>query len=240
HGADLQEQMRFFVNDVIESYINAETGEGFAEDWNLERLWQALQSLYPVSVTPEEIQQASGGSSISRDTLRQEILSDAHHAYDQREETLTPEIMRQVERRVMLSVLDRKWREHLYEMDYLKEGIGLRAMAQRDPLVEYQREGYNMWQTMLESVKEEAVRLVYNAEVAVPQQPSEQVAAAPQTAESLLANLPKAGAAEAGAAEAEAEAAEAAVEPEAPAVTPVEPEVEISAPGLRTAPRQEK
>src|SRR5690606_3439052 len=117
HGADLEEQMRLFVNDVIESYIAAETAEGFAEDWNLERLWQAMQSLYPVTVTPEEIQQASGGSMISREALRQEILSDAHHAYDEREETLTPEIMRQVERRVMLTVLDRKWREHLYEMD---------------------------------------------------------------------------------------------------------------------------
>ena len=241
HGADLHEQMRFFVNDVIESYITAETAEGFAEDWNLERLWQALQSLYPVTVTPEEIQEASGGTTISRDALRQEILSDAHHAYDQREETLTPEVMRQVERRVMLSVLDRKWREHLYEMDYLKEGIGLRAMAQRDPLVEYQREGFNMWQTMLESVKEEAVRLVYNAEVAVPQQPAEQVAAAPQTAESLLANLPKAAAdsGDAGDAGVEAASAQKPAEAAVPAVAPVEPEVEISAPGIRTAPRQE-
>jgi preprotein translocase subunit SecA len=89
--------------------------------------------------------------------LKEEILSDAHHAYDAREAALGAEVMREVERRVMLSVLDRKWREHLYEMDYLKEGIGLRAMAQRDPLVEYQREGFLLWQAMNESVKEEAV-----------------------------------------------------------------------------------
>ena len=248
HGADLHEQMRHFVNDVIESYIDAETAEGFAEDWNLDRLWTALQSLYPVSVTQEEIREASGGR-ITREALRQEILSDAHHAYDAREEALTPEIMRQVERRVMLSVLDRKWREHLYEMDYLKEGIGLRAMAQRDPLVEYQREGYNMWQTMLESMKEEAVRLVYNAEVAVPPKPEEQVAAAPQTAESLLANLPSAGGERAAEAPAEPEVAPsplAAVAARAvggaagASADGAEPEVEIRAPGLRTAPRRER
>ena len=152
--------------------------------------------------------------------------------------------MRQVERRVMLSVLDRKWREHLYEMDYLKEGIGLRAMAQRDPLVEYQREGYNMWQTMLESVKEEAVRLVFNAEVAVPTPPADEVAAAPQTAESLLAALPKAdadGAAPVAATPAEAAEPEAADVESAAEPQPVEtgPQVEIRAPGIRTAPRRE-
>ncbi len=148
----------------------------------------------------------------------------------------------------MLSVLDRKWREHLYEMDYLKEGIGLRAMAQRDPLVEYQREGYNMWQTMLESMKEEAVRLVYNAEVAVPPKPEEQVAAAPQTAESLLANLPSAGGERAAEAPAEPEVAPSplaavaarAVGGAGAAADGAEPEVEIRAPGLRTAPRRER
>ncbi|NLJ55305.1 MAG: preprotein translocase subunit SecA, partial [Intrasporangiaceae bacterium] len=240
-GADLEEQMRFFVNDVIESYVSAETAEGFAEDWDLDRLWQALKSLYPVSVTPEEVAAGSTGS-ISRDALLQEILSDAHHAYDAREESLGEEIMRQVERRVMLAVLDRKWREHLYEMDYLKEGIGLRAMAQRDPLVEYQREGYLMWQTMLESVKEEAVRLVYNAEVSVPKAPAEEVAAAPQTAESLLAGLPKADAAVDGAEEPAAEQPEVEPTAETAKTSPAEgePQVEIRAPGLQGAPRQEQ
>jgi len=253
-GADLEEQMRFFVNDVIESYIDSETAEGFAEDWDLDRLWQALRSLFPVTVDPEQIRVASGGS-ISRSSLREEVISDAHHAYDAREAELGEDIMRQVERRVMLSVLDRKWREHLYEMDYLKEGIGLRAMAQRDPLVEYQREGFHMWQTMLDSVKEEAVRLVYNAEVALPQQPAEQVAAAPQSAAALLANLPK-GAAKADAAaepasEPTADAASDAVADAAPdaagpgaepaaASASEQPEVQISAPGIRTAPRQER
>ncbi|MDO5504040.1 MAG: SEC-C metal-binding domain-containing protein, partial [Actinomycetia bacterium] len=264
-GADLEEQMRFFVNDVIESYIAAETAEGFAEDWDLERLWQALGSLYPVTVTPEQI--AESGS-ISRESLREEVISDAHHAYDDREETLTPDVMRQVERRVMLSVLDRKWREHLYEMDYLKEGIGLRAMAQRDPLVEYQREGYHMWQTLLESVKEDAVRLVYNAEVQVPKKPADEVAQAPQDAATLLAALPQQGASsddsdDSDAASADAERAPAVssgspapgsapsgvvaststagvADAEAPELAEAQPEVTITAPGMRTEPRSEQ
>ena len=95
------------------------------------------------------------------------MLADARAAWEKREETLTPPITRELERRVVLSVLDRKWREHLYEMDYLKEGIGLRAMAQRDPLVEYQREGFDMFAAMLDSLKEESVGFLYNLQVQV-------------------------------------------------------------------------
>ena len=167
-GEDLHEQLRFFVNDVIEGYIDSETAAGFPEDWNLDRLWTALKTLYPVSVTQEQVVAAAGGrAGLTPEVLKQEILSDAHHAYDAREESLGEPVVREVERRVMLSVLDRKWREHLYEMDYLKEGIGLRAMAQRDPLVEYQREGFLLWQAMNESVKEEAVGLLFHVDVNV-------------------------------------------------------------------------
>src|SRR5699024_6456326 len=95
-----------------------------------------------------------------------------------REEELGSEVMRQLERRVVLSVMDRKWREHLYEMDYLKEGIGLRAMAQRDPLVEYQREGYQLFQAMNEAIKDEVVGYLFNLEV---KKPEEQAAEAAQT-----------------------------------------------------------
>jgi preprotein translocase subunit SecA len=81
--------------------------------------------------------------------------------------------MRELERRVVLSVLDRKWREHLYEMDYLQEGIGLRAMAQKDPLVEYQREGFDMFTAMMDGIKEESVGYLFNLEVQVEQQVEE-------------------------------------------------------------------
>jgi preprotein translocase subunit SecA len=172
-GEDVHEQMRYFVNDVINGYVDAEATEGFSDEWDLDRLWTAMKTLYPISLSKEEVVKAAGGiNALNADVLREELLSDAHRAYDQREEQLGSEVMREVERRVLLSVLDRKWREHLYEMDYLQEGIGLRAMAQRDPLVEYQREGFQLWEAMNESVKEEAVGLVFHVEVELDNEPA--------------------------------------------------------------------
>ncbi len=168
-GADLHEQIRHMVDDVIDGYVVAATGDGFAEEWDLDKLWAAMKTLYPVSVTVDELVEASGGeqSGLTAEFLSQELTADAHAAYDRREEELGAEVMRELERRVVLSVLDRKWREHLYEMDYLQEGIGLRAMAQRDPLVEYQREGFNMFSAMMDAIKEESVGYVFNLEVQV-------------------------------------------------------------------------
>ncbi len=167
-GEDLEEQVRVFLSDVVSGYVDAECGEGFAEGWDLDRLWAALKGLYPVGVTQEQVEAAGGGRmGLTADALREELLSDIHHAYDAREAALGEEVTRELERRVVLSVLDRKWREHLYEMDYLKEGIGLRAMAQKDPLVEYQREGYQLFEAMNDSIKEEVVGYLFNAEVQV-------------------------------------------------------------------------
>ena len=185
-GEDLHEQIRHFINDVVGGYVDAETAEGFADDWDLDRLWTALKTLYPVSVTPEEVQAAEGGS-LTADSLREYITSDAHHAYDAREEQLGEEVMREVERRVVLSVLDRKWREHLYEMDYLQEGIGLRAMAQRDPLVEYQREGFQLFEAMNESIKEESVGYLFNVQVDVDQPQDAAPAVQPVSVSDMLA-----------------------------------------------------
>jgi preprotein translocase subunit SecA len=136
-------------------------------------------------VTPQELEEAAGGP-LTADELREQITSDAHHAYDAREEQLGPEVMREVERRVVLSVLDRKWREHLYEMDYLQEGIGLRAMAQRDPLVEYQREGFQLFEAMNESIKEESVGYLFNVQVDV-DQPEAAPAVQPVSVSDMLA-----------------------------------------------------
>jgi preprotein translocase subunit SecA len=172
-GADLHEQIRHMVDDVVEGYVTAATAEGFAEEWDLEQLWAALKTLYPVSVTVHELEEASGGdrAGLTAEFLIEELRADAQSAYDAREEALGGETMRELERRVVLSVLDRKWREHLYEMDYLQEGIGLRAMAQRDPLVEYQREGFNMFAAMMDGIKEESVGYVFNVEVQVEDTP---------------------------------------------------------------------
>ncbi len=167
-GEDMEEQIRHFVNDVIEGYVTSATAEGYAGDWDLEQLWTAMRTLYPVSITIEELEDEAGGrSAITPELLREALTSDAHHAYDAREEALGAEVMREVERRVVMSVLDRKWREHLYEMDYLQEGIGLRAMAQRDPLVEYQREGFLLFEAMMDGIKEESVGYLFNVEVQV-------------------------------------------------------------------------
>ncbi len=168
-GEDLQEQMRLFLNNVIEGYVTAATSEGFAEDWDLEQLWRAAAALYPVTITIHEVEQAAGGrQGVTSEILRDELISDAHHAMDQRERELGGQTMREVERRVVLSVLDRKWREHLYEMDYLQEGIGLRAMAQRDPVVEYSREGFTMFNAMMDSIKEESIGFLFSVEVEAP------------------------------------------------------------------------
>ncbi|WP_244502451.1 preprotein translocase subunit SecA [Streptomyces oceani] len=183
-GENLREQVQHFMDDTIEAYVQAETVEGFAEEWDLDRLWAAFKQLYPVSVTVEELEEAAGErEGITSDFIVESIKDDIHERYDKREEELGPEIMRELERRVVLSVLDRKWREHLYEMDYLQEGIGLRAMAQKDPLVEYQREGFDMFQAMMEGIKEESVGYLFNLEVQVEQQVEEVPVEASEDAE---------------------------------------------------------
>jgi preprotein translocase subunit SecA len=167
-GEDLHEQVGHFVDDVIAGYVTAATSEGFPEDWDLEQLWSALRTLYPVQLTIEEVEEEAGGRAhVTAAMLTEELTSDAHQQFLARERQLGEAPLRELERRVVLSVLDRKWREHLYEMDYLQEGISLRAMAQRDPLVEYQREGYQLFQAMLEAIKEESVGYLFNLEVQV-------------------------------------------------------------------------
>ena len=178
-GEDLHEQVRHFLDDVIEGYVTAATSEGYAEQWDLDQLWTALKTLYPISLTIDDLVAEAGGdrSGLTAELLLEEIKADAQAAYDRREQELGESVMRELERRVVLSVLDRKWREHLYEMDYLQEGIGLRAMASRDPLVEYQREGYELFAAMMDAIKEESVGYLFNLEVQVEQPPAEQAPA---------------------------------------------------------------
>src|SRR5215467_7301954 len=172
-GADLHEQVRQMIDEVVTAYVSGATEDGFPEEWDLDRLWTAFRELYHPSLTIGDVEEEAGGdrAGLSREFLVDIIEEDAQKAYDRREEDLTPEVMRELERRVVLSVLDRKWREHLYEMDYLREGIGLRAMAQRDPLIEYQREGYDLFNNMMEGIKEESVGNLFNLQVEVQQNP---------------------------------------------------------------------
>jgi preprotein translocase subunit SecA len=172
-GADISELVQTFMDETITAYVAAATASGFPENWDLEQLWQALALLYPISFTVDQAAAEVGGiAGLDSDFLTTKILDDARAAYAKREETLGAEVVRELERKVLLSVLDRKWREHLYEMDYLQEGIGLRAMAQRDPLVEYQKEGYELFSAMMDGIKEELVSLLFNVEVEVTQNES--------------------------------------------------------------------
>ncbi|OBJ73284.1 preprotein translocase subunit SecA [Mycobacterium sp. 1274756.6] len=185
-GENLAEQAHDMVVDVITAYVDGATGEGYAEDWDLEKLWEALKTLYPVGIEHTDLfdPDADGDpGELTREELLSALLADADRAYAKRETELQ-EIagegaMRELERNVLLSVIDRKWREHLYEMDYLKEGIGLRAMAQRDPLVEYQREGFDMFVGMLEGLKEESVGFLFNVAVEAAPAPAVAPVAAP-------------------------------------------------------------
>jgi len=167
-GEDVEPQLRETTRRVVEQTVRGNT-EGFSEDWDLDHLWHTLRTLYPVKLEVADYRDAQ----VSQDELVADFIDDAMRAYDEREEQLTPYIMRQLERQVLLTVLDRKWREHLYEMDYLREGIGLRAMAQKDPLVEYQREGAQMFSAMMDAFMEEVVTYLFNLEVNV--QPAPQV-----------------------------------------------------------------
>jgi preprotein translocase subunit SecA len=177
-GEDISAQVQTFLADTLIAYVNAETAEGYGEDWDLDRLWQALKLVYPIGFTAEEmIAKIGSRAALDVDYLADQILVDATAAYEKRQLELGAGVMSELERKVLLSVLDRKWREHLYEMDYLQEGIGLRAMAQRDPLVEYQREGYELFSAMMDGIKEELASLVFNVEVSVQGDGSEVVAA---------------------------------------------------------------
>ena len=166
HGDDLKEQISGFVDEVLTTIIDARVSEGHAEDWDFDELWSALKQVYPISITVEDLAEDAGDrTKITRDQIVKEVLADAHLIYDEREKSVGEESMREIERRVMLSVIGERWPEHLYEMEYLKEGIGLRAMAQRDPLVEYQREGYDMYQSMLGAIREETVTYLFNLDL---------------------------------------------------------------------------
>ncbi|HEX2074588.1 MAG TPA: preprotein translocase subunit SecA, partial [Geodermatophilus sp.] len=172
-GEDLQDQVQAMIDDVVGAYVDGATETGYAEDWDLEQLWTGLKALYPVGLDRQElIDRVADGdqSALTAEVLKSELIADVHRAYEEREAALGSEVMRELERRVLLSVLDRKWREHLYEMDYLRAGIHLRAMANRDPVVEYQREGYDMFNAMLDGIKEESVGFLFNLEVKTKEQ----------------------------------------------------------------------
>ena len=167
-GADIKDLTKNFLEETITAYVNSATSDGVAENWDLNTLWLALRALFPISFSVQDlINEVGEVGALDSEFVLDRVLVDARSAYEKRESELSAPIMRELERKILLSVLDKKWREHLYEMDYLQEGIGLRAMAQRDPLVEYQREGYDLFSAMMDAVKEQLVGHLFSAEVQV-------------------------------------------------------------------------
>jgi preprotein translocase subunit SecA len=165
-GENLHEQIIGFLRDSVTAVVHSHVSSSSAELWDFGQMWTDLRTLYPVSITVDEVKNEIGDvAKMTEQWLVRQVSSDAELAYQHREDELGEDAMRKLERLVLLSVLDRHWRDHLYEMDYLKEGIGLRSMAQNDPLVEYQNEGYAMYQQMIGAVKEETVSLLFYAEV---------------------------------------------------------------------------
>ena len=180
---DIAGQVRRMIDSTISAYVDGATAEGYVEDWDLDGLWNALESLYGPTVSAQELidgDEYGRAGELTSEQLRQALVDDANAQYDKLEENVAAiggeEQMRNLERMVILPIIDTKWREHLYEMDYLKEGIGLRAMAQRDPLVEYQKEGGDMFNAMNEAVQEETVRQLFTMRKQFETQEAEQAA----------------------------------------------------------------
>lgn len=186
-GEDIHEDILRFISDTVESYIKgANKGSEKPKDWDWEGLFKALNTVIPTKVDEDEVRKIVGGLKGAKavEAVRDLIVEDARQQYGEMEETIGETGLRDLERRVVLAVLDRKWREHLYEMDYLKDGIGLRGMGQRDPLVEYQREGYQMYNSMIEAIKEETVQLLFHIDIKQVATTDEAVDEVEETAES--------------------------------------------------------
>ncbi|MTA25452.1 MAG: preprotein translocase subunit SecA, partial [Actinobacteria bacterium] len=178
-GASIKERIAQFIERSITDAVNERTSQvRNSDDWDLEQLWIDVRQIFPVTISVHDVL-AEYGSKISSADVSRELISDAMVQYGIRENSLGDAATRELERRVVLSVVDRRWRDHLYEMDYLKDGIGLRAMAQRDPLIEYQREGYLMFQQMMGLIREESVGFIFNLDVQVAPGAGGQAVAAP-------------------------------------------------------------
>src|SRR5437588_2871629 len=163
-GEDMKEQVLEWINEVVERTVATFTEEDYAEEWDLEGLVKQMAALYDTEVTVDELREDMG--EVTRESLVEEFQEDARDSYAAKEEELTSDLMRELERFVILQVVDQRWREHLDAMDYLREGVHLRAMAQKDPLVEYQHEGHLMFQELGLAIHEEVVLTLFHAQLA--------------------------------------------------------------------------
>ena len=162
-GEDLSEEVREWIRDVVESGVRNATDAEFSEEWDLDGIVTSMQSLYGTDVTVEELREEIDVT--NRDELVEEFVDDALETYEEREQSLGAELAREVERYVILQTVDQRWREHLEAMDYLREGVHLRAFAQKDPLVEYRGEGHTMFEELGQTIREEVVFTLFHVTV---------------------------------------------------------------------------
>src|ERR1700754_1253247 len=162
-GRDMGDQARAEIADVIRRVVDEYTPGDFADDWDLGELWAQLDQIYHVDFAAEDIDRHA----IDRDELKRMLLEDALGLYDEREEELGSELMRALERYLVLQIIDQRWREHLYDMDYLREGIHLRGFAQIEPLVAYKNEAFTLFDDLMNSIWSDFARMIYNVEVEV-------------------------------------------------------------------------
>jgi preprotein translocase subunit SecA len=184
-GHDMSEKVREWIDEVIERTVAEFTQEEYSEEWDLEGLVKQMAVLYETEITVDELKEDLGD--ISRESLAEEFQQDARDEYDAKEEELGAELMRELERFVILQVVDQRWREHLDAMDYLREGVHLRAMAQKDPLVEYRHEGHLMFEELGAAIREEVVLTLFHAQLEPAE--AEQALAQPASANGADGNL---------------------------------------------------
>jgi preprotein translocase subunit SecA len=185
-GRDISENARDELESVIERIVEVYTAGDILEDWDLEELETQLRQIWPVGIEVASL----APETVDREQLKDALDDDVMNAYDEREEQLGEELMRYLERSILLQVIDNRWREHLFDMDYLREGIHLRGFAQIDPLVAYKNEGYSMFEELLHSIWDEFSKLVFRAEIEV--QPGQEAVAA-GNGEGSTANLAYSG-----------------------------------------------
>src|SRR4051794_33102752 len=160
-GEDMSGTARAQIREVLDGLVDQYLVGDYVEDWDLDGLFTQLEQIYPTALATEDIDQ----NTLDRDTLKAELQDDAIKAYDEREEELGEELMRQIERYILLQIIDDRWREHLHDMDYLREGIHLRGFAQIDPLVAYKNEGFEMFTGLIGAIWEEFARYIFHVEV---------------------------------------------------------------------------
>jgi preprotein translocase subunit SecA len=175
-GDDLTERTLDYLGDTVTNIVQQHApAEIIPEEWDLDGLFAALSTIFPTSLSASDVDVET----MNQVELESLCLEDAERAWKERSDELGPEILGEVQRTILLNVIDRRWREHLYEMDSLRDGIGLRAYGQRDPLVEYQREAYDMFQRMQEGIKAESLAYIFHVSIQHAEEVEEQRRQAP-------------------------------------------------------------